>query len=81
MLLRVNSQGQLDDTTTTNRTSPVIVTCLHSTKLIAAGAWSTCALGIFGGIQCWGHGTEGQSGNGATSDSSTPVENYGFPAA
>lgn len=73
-----NSDGQLGDGTTVDRTSPVAVARsgawsgqrLHS---IAAGARHTCAAAGAAGVFCWGANDRGQLGNATTVASSVPV--------
>lgn len=40
--------------------------------VISGNSKSTCALSTEGQIYCWGHGLEGQLGNGIAADSNTP---------
>ncbi len=73
-----NGNGQLGDGTTTSRSTqtPVNTSGVLAGKTIvqiAAGIWSTCALTSEGKVYCWGANTDGQLGNGSTTQSTTPV--------
>jgi alpha-tubulin suppressor-like RCC1 family protein len=75
---------QLGDGATSNQSTPVDVlatgqgpggTPLSYVTQIAAGVSHTCALTTSGGVKCWGAGSNGQLGNGATpTTQSTPVD-------
>ncbi|HTI06012.1 MAG TPA: Ig-like domain-containing protein [Gemmatimonadales bacterium] len=68
-----NSNGQLGDGTTTQRTSPVSVSGGLTFMSVSAGANHTCAVSV-SGVYCWGSNAAGQLGNGSTTDSSVPVK-------
>ena len=69
-----NGNGQLGDTTTTNRSTPVAVSGLSSgVAAIAAGTDFTCALTTAGGVKCWGFNYYGNLGDNTTTDRATPV--------
>lgn len=73
----LNSNGQLGDASTTQRTSPVasVGTVAASANVTAISAGTTHSCAIAGGAaHCWGAGGSGQVGNGSTTTSvSTPV--------
>jgi LPXTG-motif cell wall-anchored protein len=74
-----NSDGQLGNGTTTDSVVPVrvlqgaIPAGVHITQ-IAAGTQSAYGLGSDGNVYAWGYNSDGQLGNGTTTDSSVPVQ-------
>ncbi|AEV85753.1 Protein sidekick-2 [Actinoplanes sp. SE50] len=68
--------GQLGDGATANRSSPVAVAGPAGVGFteLAAGDRHTCALGSDTRTYCWGIGNDGQLGDGATANRSSPVE-------
>ena len=66
-----NTYGQLGDKSTQNKNAPVNVVTADSTPLsgivqISGGFYHACALTNGGEVQCWGHNTSGQLGDGST---------------
>jgi alpha-tubulin suppressor-like RCC1 family protein len=74
-----NSFGQLGTGNTTGSLIPVSVNTLTSgVSEITCGFHHTCALMTAGGIKCWGAGSNGALGNGASADSHEPVSVTGL---
>jgi alpha-tubulin suppressor-like RCC1 family protein len=71
----MNDYGQLGDGTDVYKSHPQKVTALPgiATK-IAVGGITSCAISDSGKVFCWGKGTDGQLGNGASHDSDVPVQ-------
>ncbi len=71
-----NSYGQLGDGTSIERTSPTVVDLglERTASSISAGESHTCAVLDDQSLKCWGANTNGQLGDGSTSESHTPVE-------
>ena len=73
----LNTNGQLGDGTTTKRTTPVSVLAsagvsLSGVTAVTAGAGHACAV-VAGAIKCWGLNSNGQLGNGSTTQALYPV--------
>ncbi len=65
---------ELGDGTTTGSAVPVTVAGITSPVLVrAAGDEHTCALVQPGLVRCWGENSEGELGNGTTTNSAVPV--------
>jgi alpha-tubulin suppressor-like RCC1 family protein len=73
-----NGNGQLGDSTTTDRIAPVQVSGLTGVTAIAAGAGHTVAMDTNGAVWAWGANNLGQLGIGTTTNSPIPVQVSGF---
>jgi len=74
-----NEFGQLGDGTAAIRHTPVDVQGLkYKVVFLSAGFYTTCAVTGDGLMKCWGNNLYGQLGNGATSNSSVPVDVVGL---
>jgi len=62
-----NSNGQLGDSSTTNRVAPAPVSGGLSFSVIATGDDFTCGLTNAGAAYCWGYNRFGELGNGSAS--------------
>ncbi|MCJ1706624.1 Ig-like domain-containing protein [Microbacterium sp. VKM Ac-2923] len=73
-----NSDGQVGDGTTVHRGAPVQVIGMTSgVTSIVSGTVMAYALRSDGTVWAWGRGDQGSLGNGATTNSSTPVRVLG----
>jgi len=74
-----NSHGQLGDGTTSTRPTPVDVVGLAQGAVAVEAGWdSSCALLDSGEVKCWGDNSQGQLGDGTTTDRLTPVSVIGL---
>jgi alpha-tubulin suppressor-like RCC1 family protein len=70
-----NDVGQLGEGRAVDRDTPVdVVGLTRGIKGIAVGAHHSCALTTTGTVKCWGDNSQGQLGNGTTTDSPFPVD-------
>ncbi|MBU1215395.1 MAG: RCC1 repeat-containing protein [Gammaproteobacteria bacterium] len=77
-----NALGQLGDgTTTTPRTTPVLVNGITNATALALGGNFSCALLADRTIRCWGDNSQGRLGNSTTTASLAPVTVSGISTA
>ena len=68
--------GQLGNGGTSEKSTPTLISSLGTGRTavaLSSGGTHTCAILDNGAVSCWGEGTYGQLGNGATSDKTTPT--------
>lgn len=71
-----NNYGQLGNSSTTNSSTPIMVTkpaAVSNWTDIAAGAYHSIAIGNDGKAYTWGYNNFGQLGNGTSTNSNIPV--------
>ena len=76
-----NSNGQLGDGTTTDRSTPVPVSGITSATAVDVGTTHACALLGNATVMCWGSNDAGQLGDGSLEDRHTPVAVVGISTA
>ena len=72
-----NTNGELGDGTTIDRTAPTQTDSLgigRTAVYIASGWDHTCAILDDGSVACWGDNLYGQLGDGTVSDRTTPTQ-------
>ncbi|HEY2804514.1 MAG TPA: hypothetical protein VGI92_01525, partial [Gemmatimonadales bacterium] len=68
-----NTYGQLGDSTTTQRLTPVPVSGGRTFVGLDAGSGHTCAFAVGSAGYCWGHNSTGALGDGTTADRLVPT--------
>ena len=76
-----NSDGQLGDGTTTDRSTPTITTHLvqRTAVQVATGDYFTCVMLDNDEVKCWGDNQYGQLGDGTTTDKTSPPSSAYVP--
>jgi alpha-tubulin suppressor-like RCC1 family protein len=68
-----NTFGQIGDSSTTQRTSPVTIHSGTSYMKISSGSYSTCGLTVGKKLYCWGENSKGQLGDTTIISRTSPV--------
>jgi alpha-tubulin suppressor-like RCC1 family protein len=69
-----NSLSQLGDGTTTNRPVPTLVSSLPTgVATLSVGSAHVCVITSGGGLSCWGSNSEGELGDGTTTNRAAPT--------
>jgi len=75
-----NAYGQVGNGLTSDVKSPVGVVGLGSgVGASSSGFYFTCATTTAGAVKCWGYNSDGELGNGTTTNSPIPVGVLGLP--
>jgi len=72
-----NGYGQLGNGTTTSKNTPTQTSSLGNGRTavaISSGGGHTCAILDDGSVSCWGYNSNGQLGDGTTTDRNTPTQ-------
>ena len=77
-----NTEGQIGDNTTANKSIPTQVSGLTAgtVKEITGGTYHTCALKTDGSMVCWGGNYTGQIGDNTTTQRNVPTQVSGLTA-
>ncbi|MCB1568519.1 MAG: hypothetical protein KDI69_06885 [Xanthomonadales bacterium] len=75
-----NGQGQLGDGSTTEHTTPVVVSGINDASAISLGSMHSCVRTTSGGVKCWGDNAQGQVGDGSFNDRWLPTAVQGLSA-
>src|SRR5262249_20842354 len=75
-----NTHGQVGDSSTTPRLTPVPLVGLLPAARISAGSEHTCAILANGSPRCWGRNDLGQLGDGSNLDRTAPAVVAGLTA-
>lgn len=68
----INSNGQIGDASTTQRSTPKIIDPGTTYLTISAGVLHTCGITTSDILKCWGSNTLGKLGDGTTTQSTSP---------
>ncbi|MBX3249919.1 MAG: hypothetical protein KF901_22265 [Myxococcales bacterium] len=73
------SSGRLGDGSTSGSSSaPVAVMNVSDAVELAVGHQTTCVRRVGGSVRCWGLGTNGETGDGGTTNQAVPVDVVGL---
>ena len=74
-----NASGQLGDGTTSDHSTPAMISSFSNVKAIAAHGQHSLALKNDGTVWAWGSNSQGEVGDGTTTNRTTPIQVTGLP--